>query len=171
MNIQKSKKLNIFWLGQCPRCERGEHTVTTKNGTEKQLYEGDQVECWCGQTGIIETDGAGVAWCEWDKKPRTDIDNFNDHYREKFPKNWAVLPKSNHQACTHYHDCLGVWQAAKAQTVPEGFVLVPREPTDAMIKAGYQHCEPNGILPHSFYQAMIEAAEKEMDEAQEQGHD
>ena len=28
-----------------------------------------------------------------------------------------------------------VWQAAKAQAVPEGFVLVPKEPTDAMLFA------------------------------------
>lgn len=27
------------------------------------------------------------------------------------------------------------WQAAKAQAVPEGFVLVPKEPTDAMLFA------------------------------------
>jgi len=64
-----------------------------------------------------------------------------------------------------------MWKAAKAQAVPEDFVLVPREPTDAMIEAGYQHCEPNGILPHSFYEAMIEAAEKEMIREQEQSHE
>ena len=28
------------------------------------------------------------------------------------------------------------WQAAKAQAVPEGFVLVPKEPTEAMIQRG-----------------------------------
>jgi len=125
MDIQKFKKLKISWLGQCPKCELDEHVVTTREGTENQLHEGDQVECWCGQTGIIETDGAGVAWCEWDKKPRTDLDRFNDYYREKFSKNWAVLPKQNHHACTHYYDCLNAWQEAKAQEVPEGFVLVP----------------------------------------------
>lgn len=28
------------------------------------------------------------------------------------------------------------WQAAKAQVVPEGFILVPKEPTEAMIQRG-----------------------------------
>lgn len=28
------------------------------------------------------------------------------------------------------------WQAAKSQAVPEGFVLVPKEPTEAMIQRG-----------------------------------
>ena len=28
------------------------------------------------------------------------------------------------------------WQAAKAQAVPEGFILVPKEPTEAMIQRG-----------------------------------
>ncbi len=54
-------------------------------------------------------------------------------------------------------------QAAKAQ-VPEGFVLVPREPTDVM----------RNVFNESWvviYKAMIEVAEKEMIEAREQGHD
>lgn len=55
------------------------------------------------------------------------------------------------------------WQAAKNQAVPDGFVVVPKEPTDAMIKAGYKHCEMTGILPHSFYKAMIEAQEQTND--------
>lgn len=28
------------------------------------------------------------------------------------------------------------WQAAKVQAVPEGFILVPKEPTEAMIQRG-----------------------------------
>lgn len=51
------------------------------------------------------------------------------------------------------------WQAAKAKAVPDGFVVVPREPTVEMemdlMKAGA------GFLSRSFYKAMIESQEKE----------
>lgn len=61
------------------------------------------------------------------------------------------------------------WNKAKAQAVPEGCVVVPREPTKEMLKAGihnYLHQdsikEKDGSTSISFkfiYQAMIEASE------------
>ena len=74
---------------------------------------------------------------------------------------------SNGSPVSHIHnDRWQGWLAAtaKAQTVPEGFVLVPREPTDVM----------RNIFNESWvviYKAMIEAAEKEMIAAQGQSHD
>ena len=76
----------------------------------------------------------------------------------------------------YYEDCeigdqLGIFQAgievaerearmnAKAQTVPEGFVLVPKKPTEKMLKAIYD----NKNSTANAYKAMIEA--------QEQSHD
>ena len=57
-----------------------------------------------------------------------------------------------------------MWKAAKAQAVPEGFVLVPKEPTEEMIRMGdlafaYDEC----VDARKIYKAMIEA--------QEQSHD
>ena len=58
-----------------------------------------------------------------------------------------------------------LWQAAKAQAVPEGFVLVPKEPTDIEIESikekhwdmrGCQLCKSDYI---DLYKAMIEAQE------------
>ena len=49
--------------------------------------------------------------------------------------------------------------AAKAQAVPEGFVLVPKEPTEKMIDAGHDFCKNNIVTPSGFYKAMIEAQE------------
>lgn len=58
---------------------------------------------------------------------------------------------------------LDAWQAAKAQAVPEGFVLMPRQCTNSMAQAAK---EIDGRLSAfkygDVYQAMIEA--------QEQGH-
>ena len=45
--------------------------------------------------------------------------------------------EENHtEIIDHANDSLRIWQAAKAQAVPEGFVLVPKEPTEKMIDAG-----------------------------------
>lgn len=62
-----------------------------------------------------------------------------------------------------YAYCLGVKaQEAKAQSVPEGFVLVPKEPTLLMQRAGSAEAiKPNlGIASmRDIYKAMIEAQE------------
>ena len=52
------------------------------------------------------------------------------------------------------------WQAAKAQAVPDGFVVVPKEPTFRMSFA-YQmnSVAPISTLSVSGYKAMIEAQE------------
>ena len=61
------------------------------------------------------------------------------------------------------------WLAAKAQAVPEGFVLVPKEPTDIEIESikekhwdmrGCQLCKSDYI---DLYKAMIEAQEQHHD--------
>ena len=54
----------------------------------------------------------------------------------------------------------GFNQAAKSQAVPEGFVLVPKEPTEKMIDAGHDFCKNNIVTPSGFYKAMIEAQEQ-----------
>lgn len=54
------------------------------------------------------------------------------------------------------------WQAAKAQAVPDGFVLVPKEPTAAMMFAGYESKEKTDNLLIN-YIAMIEAQEQAND--------
>ena len=124
MDIQK---LNITWLGPCPTCERTEHKVKTIKGTKDHLYEDDEVKCWCGQTGLIETDCMGNAWCEWYTKAITEYDKFNAYYRKKYPEYWVLLPSCNHQACTHHEGLFNSWLNAKAQAMPEGFVSVPKD--------------------------------------------
>lgn len=49
-------------------------------------------------------------------------------------------------------------ELAKAKAVPEGFVLVPREPTEEMIQAGRDERRDLGTVA-STYKAMIEARE------------
>lgn len=52
-----------------------------------------------------------------------------------------------------------MWQAAKAQAVPDGFVVVPKEPTPKMIDAA-DNCAIDGkVTANIVYKAMIEAQE------------
>ena len=51
------------------------------------------------------------------------------------------------------------WQAAKAQALPEGFVLVPKQPTLKMIHAGEGVRHSKFIVVGNIYKAMIEAQE------------
>lgn len=57
-----------------------------------------------------------------------------------------------------------IWQSAKAQAVPEGFVLMPMVPSERMVNAVRGCYEGEAYLPYSLYsefvnQAMIEAQE------------
>ena len=72
----------------------------------------------------------------------------------------------------HTQTCWEAWQAAKAQAVPKGFVLVPKEPTQEMIQAGlekvresWDDAPPDGFNSFTWgdmvatWEAMIEAQE------------
>ena len=60
-------------------------------------------------------------------------------------------------------DSWNSWIAAKSQAVPEGFVLVPKQPTPKMIDAGHDFCKNNIVTPSGFYKTMIEAQEPTSD--------
>lgn len=61
-----------------------------------------------------------------------------------------------------------MWQAAKAQAVPEGFVLVPKEPSADLVNHGHQvflgHFNEGGQTGgrslYFAYKAMLEAVEQ-----------
>ena len=63
------------------------------------------------------------------------------------------------------------WQAAKAQAVPEGFVLVPMVPSERMINAVRQCYEGESYLPYSLYSEFVNQAIIERMEAQEPAND
>ena len=58
------------------------------------------------------------------------------------------------------------WQAAKAQAVPDGFVVVPKEPTQELLNkmqdffvGAFENGLTGGQSMHCAYKAMIEAQE------------
>ena len=59
-----------------------------------------------------------------------------------------------------------MWLSAKAQAVPEGFVVVPKEPTPKMIDATWNFDEEIQDMSHNsrnkfIYNAMIAAAQEQ----------
>ena len=63
------------------------------------------------------------------------------------------------------------WQAAKAQAVPDGFVVVPMVPSERMIHAVRQCYEGEAYLPYSLYSEFVNQAIIERMEAQEPTND
>lgn len=49
-------------------------------------------------------------------------------------------------------------RAAKAQAVPEGFILMPKVPTERMVNATRGKHEGAPYLPYSIYEAFVEQA-------------
>ncbi|MFP0869889.1 hypothetical protein ACLD0L_15450 [Acinetobacter baumannii] len=49
------------------------------------------------------------------------------------------------------------WNKAKAQAVPDTHIVVPKEPTEVMERAGFD--KGAGFLANSIYKAMVEASE------------
>ncbi|MEG0828063.1 MAG: hypothetical protein RSG93_06780 [Acinetobacter sp.] len=62
-------------------------------------------------------------------------------------------------------------ELAKAQAVPEGFVLVPMVPSERMINAVRQCYEGEAYLPYSLYSEFVNQAIIERMEAQEPAND
>ena len=52
------------------------------------------------------------------------------------------------------------WQAAITQAIPDGFVVVPEEPTEKMINAGVEETSVDWKRLVFGYKAMVEAAQE-----------
>ena len=95
-----------------------------------------------------------------------DIQKEREAFEEWYENHKPVLLVENIVKGT----ARAAWQAAKAQAVPDGFVVVPKEPTREMIEAGMGNFDfplDNGRFGcHDLifsYRAMLEAQEKTHD--------
>lgn len=70
------------------------------------------------------------------------------------------VPDDVEKKCEHLITALifswKAWREAKAQAVPEGFVLVPKEPTEKMIDAGVEETSVDWKRLVFGYKAMID---------------
>ena len=72
--------------------------------------------------------------------------------------------EENHtETVDHANDSLRIWQAAKAQDIPEGFVVVPEEPTERMLDSAYSSISDNlhNADLENIYKAMIAVAQEQ----------
>ena len=113
-----------------------------------------------------------------------DIENFIAEFKKTFVYDMLSMSLKDEQLFEHVVDDDGVlwfkeqtrqmwsmWQAAKAQAVPDGFVVVPKEPTQELLNkmqdyfvGAFENGLTGGQSIHCAYKAMI-------DEAQEQDHE
>ena len=70
----------------------------------------------------------------------------------------SLFDESSKELAAQLNYGWAMWLSAKNQAIPEGFVLVPREPTEEMIQAGRDERRVFGTVA-STYKAMIEAQE------------
>ena len=93
-----------------------------------------------------------------------------DKEREVFDEWYGIKPKGWFEAI-RYNTAWKAWKAAKAQAVPDGFVLVPKEPTAKLLNEMQDHfvgAFSNGLTGgqsiHCAYRAMIAAAQEQDDD-------
>lgn len=90
--------------------------------------------------------------------------------REAFSR-WVLTHPDNLDITSYEENIMfDAWQAAKAQAIPDGFVLVPREPTQELLNkmqdffvGAFENGLTGGQSIHCAYIAMIEAQEQTND--------
>lgn len=94
---------------------------------------------------------------------------FDQYFKEKYQEfhNEVFDENGDDRAIIGYSFAWSAWQAAKAQAVPEGFVVVPMVPSERMINAVRQCYEGEAYLPYSLYSEFVNQAIIERMEAQE----
>ena len=88
---------------------------------------------------------------------------FDQYFKEKYQEfhNEVFDENGDDRAIIGYSFAWSAWQAAKAQAVPEGYAVVPKEPTPKMSIAYQKNAiAPVSSLSISGYKAMIEAQEQ-----------
>ena len=91
---------------------------------------------------------------------------FEVHIKSTYIMGEQLAKDCGKTLCELYSSEWQSWQAAKAQAVPEGFVLMPKEPTKEIVEAFWNSWlveQPNAQTMFFAYKAMIKA--------QEQAHD
>lgn len=89
-----------------------------------------------------------------------NIQNFETAYLNAGGKASELEKEDGEYVSSKSQMCWQMWQAA-AQVVPEGFVLVAKEPTEAMIHSVAELHKENAFMTYvQIYKAMVEAQEQ-----------
>ena len=82
---------------------------------------------------------------------------FDDWFKSEMPNTYKGVGKEKLESFV-YDTAMAAWQAR----VPEGYVVVPVEPTERMLDSAYSSISDNLHYAdlENIYKAMLEAAEK-----------
>lgn len=82
-------------------------------------------------------------------------------FTDKRGREWVVKNLAEGLSMSWEDWCWKAWQAAKAQAVPDGFVLAPVEPTERMLDSAYSSISDNLHYAdlENIYRAMIWSAQ------------
>lgn len=94
-----------------------------------------------------------------DLNKERELQEFEDFLKKDFPDLFEKYANGNYFANVLRNSMLAAWVKAKAQAVPEGYVLMPKVPTEKMFQA-YERSSvaPMSTLSKTGYKAMVEAA-------------
>ncbi|MFW1768198.1 hypothetical protein [Acinetobacter baumannii] len=70
-----------------------------------------------------------------DLNKERELELFNAFVEKNLPELFEKHSNGNFFAKVTYDSMFGAWLGAKAQAVPEGYALVPKEPTEKMANA------------------------------------
>lgn len=99
------------------------------------------------------------------------VSRWAESYTNTDPFGYVILKNENNKVWwlkTQAYQLWEAWLAAKAQAVPEGYVLMPIKPTETMVMAVVKEHEGEAFLPYSLYDAYVRQA---MIESQEPAND
>ncbi|WP_375581527.1 hypothetical protein [Acinetobacter baumannii] len=103
----------------------------------------------------FEQDDGAVWVFDGDSHQGTEISHLMMMHSDEYNED-ELRVICNHAAC-EIDRLRAELEKAKAQAVPDGYVLVPKEPTEVMERAGFD--KGAGFLANSIYKAMVEASE------------
>ena len=144
MDIQKLEKFEDWFATRYPNVQK---TIDLHNDHESIVFRNNQMEAWQAAKAQADQKIKLLLCDEHLKKCESPAGVFNSQYPDEEP---CLI-------------CLA--KEAKAQAVPDGFVVVPTEPTERMLDSAYSSISDN------LHYADLENIYRAMIEAQEQSHD
>lgn len=87
-----------------------------------------------------------------------------DSYENSDPFSYVILKNENNKVWwmkTQAHQLWQMWQAAKAQAVPEGFILMPIECTDEIAEAIAFGTHVCGGVANDVYESIIKVVKEQ----------
>ena len=96
-----------------------------------------------------------------------DLQKVSQAFEAWFIEN-GILIDTDFNVAKRAFEAGAAWQAAKAQAIPDGFVVVPEEPTERMLDSAYSSISDNLHYAdlENIYKAMIWSAQEPTNESE-----